>query len=459
MLKGPNNISLRRKPSVHGLERRRLFYHIANLFIDLTVCALGFLLVGAAYFNSFPIEFTLNHIAIFLTIFAAFAIYSGAYSMHALTTVGYAMRTITLAAISSSAILIFITFYTKASADISRVLVTGGTMATIALLMASRILLHRYIVPRLLPGIDGTIVIYDGGPAIPLDGSSAMEIDAVDLGVSPDDPTSLDRLGTSIHGVDRVIVSCPMERRAVWASLLRAAGVNGEVVSGSLSDLRPIGLKHIGGLVSLVVSSRPLGFRARFAKRVMDVTIAGLGLVFLSPLFLLVALAIKIEDRGPVFFSQRRVGRANRFFEVLKFRSMAVSKLDCEGVRSASRKDDRITAVGSFIRRTSIDELPQLINVLRGEMSLVGPRPHALGSTAGQKLFWEVEAEYWQRHSLRPGLTGLAQIRGLRGATDEEHQLSSRLSADLEYIANWSILGDMWIMLMTVKVLVHDRAF
>ena len=441
------------------MERRRLVFHLGNLLLDLAMCALGFLLVGASYFSASSLQFTYNHIVIFIPIFTVFAVYSGAYSVHALTSLGYSLRTIGLAAIASSAILIFITFYTKASADISRVLVTFGTIVTITFLTAVRVLLHGYVIPRFLPGIDGAVVIRDGGPEIRLEGIAALEIDAHDLGVSSDDPTSLDRLGSSIHGVDRVIVSCPMEKRAGWASILRAAGVNGEVVSGSLSELRPIGLKHIGGLVSLVVSSRPLGLRARFAKRLMDVSFAGVSLILLSPLFLLIAVAIKLEDGGPIFFRQRRVGRTNRFIEVLKFRSMAVGKLDSDGTVSASRDDERITRIGRFIRKTSMDELPHLINVLRGDMSLVGPRPHALGSTAGERLFWEIEAEYWQRHSLRPGLTGLAQIRGLRGATESEHQLSSRLSADLEYITNWSVLGDLWIMLLTVKVLVHDRAF
>ena len=118
-----------------------------------------------------------------------------------------------------------------------------------------------------------------------------------------------------------------------------------------------------------------------------------------------------------------------------------------------------MTRVGQFLRRTSIDELPQLLNVVKGEMSIVGPRPHALGLQAGEKLFWEVDTRYWQRHSLRPGMTGLAQIRGLRGATDTEDDLSSRLQADLEYLAGWSLLRDVSISFATLRVSVHDRAY
>ena len=128
-------------------------------------------------------------------------------------------------------------------------------------------------------------------------------------------------------------------------------------------------------------------------------------------------------------------------------------------VSATTSSRQRVTRVGAFLRKSSIDELPQLFNVLKGDMSLVGPRPHAIGSLAGNKLFWEVDQRYWHRHSLRPGLTGLAQIRGLRGATDHESDLSSRLQSDLEYLVGWTIFRDVRILFATVGVLVHDRAF
>ena len=163
--------------------------------------------------------------------------------------------------------------------------------------------------------------------------------------------------------------------------------------------------------------------------------------------------------RPAILFRQQRQGRSNRLFWIYKFRSMRVERNDLAGTRSASRDDDRITRVGRFIRRSSIDELPQLFNVLRGEMSIVGPRPHAIGSLAGTKRFWEVDPRYLLRHSLKPGLTGLAQVRGLRGATDTEADLRNRLQADLEYLDGWTILRDLRIVLGTIRVLVHDRAF
>jgi lipopolysaccharide/colanic/teichoic acid biosynthesis glycosyltransferase len=202
-----------------------------------------------------------------------------------------------------------------------------------------------------------------------------------------------------------------------------------------------------------------LRLRSRIIKRVFDTTAAAAGLLVLAPLLIAVAALIKLEDGGPVLFVQRRLGRGNQFFDMLKFRSMREEKLDHDGNRSTARDDDRITRIGAFIRRTSIDELPQLINVLKGEMSIVGPRPHAIGSQANNKFFWEVDRKYWQRHCLKPGLTGLAQVRGHRGATEHEQDLTDRLQSDLEYIADWSLLRDIEIVLRTVMVLKHDNAY
>src|SRR5690606_614795 len=141
------------------------------------------------------------------------------------------------------------------------------------------------------------------------------------------------------------------------------------------------------------------------------------------------------------------------------FRSMRVEAADTNAARLTTRDDDRTTRMGRLIRRTSIDELPQLINVWSGDMSLVGPRPHALGALGGQRLYWEVDGRYWNRHALKPGLTGLAQIRGFRGATDNEKDLTDRLQADLEYVAKWSFGLDVKILLRTFRVLIHDKAF
>ena len=207
-----------------------------------------------------------------------------------------------------------------------------------------------------------------------------------------------------------------------------------------------------------MVSNGPLGLRARIIKRLFDSLIASAFLLLLIPLLALIAALIKLEDGGPVFFCQWRQGKGNCLFKMIKFRSMRMDAQDGAGVQSTARNDARITRIGRLIRRTSLDELPQLLNVLKGDMSLVGPRPHAVGSRVGDTPFWMAQRHYPLRHSLKPGLTGLAQVRGFRGATHQMSDLTDRLHADLEYIANWSLMSDIVILLKTLTVMRHQNA-
>jgi lipopolysaccharide/colanic/teichoic acid biosynthesis glycosyltransferase len=241
--------------------------------------------------------------------------------------------------------------------------------------------------------------------------------------------------------------------------MLKGTDIQGEILTRDYDDLAPVGIAELGGRTTLVVSAGPLNIRQRALKRGLDLALTLPAVFLLTPVFLLVALAIKLDSRGPVFFKQPRVGQGNTLFDIYKFRSMRTDRTDLNGNRSASRDDDRVTRVGRFLRRTSIDELPQLLNVLLGSMSVVGPRPHALGSLAGDQLFWHVDERYWHRHALKPGITGLAQVRGFRGATHTREHLTSRLQADLEYISGWSLLRDISIIIRTARVLVHPQAF
>jgi len=309
--------------------------------------------------------------------------------------------------------------------------------------------------------VTNRLVIDDGGSSFLIEGAEVISAAEYSLDPGSHDPFMLDRLGKLLRNQDQVVVSCPRDRREDWAFLLKSAGVYGEIVSEPAHSLGAVGVHRYDVLdrTTLVVSTGPLGLRARILKRAFDVAVAGGALLALSPLLLVVAILIKLEDGGPALFIQRRLGRGNQFFDMFKFRSMREEKLDANGDRSASRDDDRITRIGAFIRRTSIDELPQIINVLKGDMSIVGPRPHALGSRANNKFFWEVDRKYWQRHCLKPGLTGLAQVRGHRGATEREKDLTDRLQSDLEYIAGWSLRRDIGIVLRTVMVLRHENAY
>ena len=309
------------------------------------------------------------------------------------------------------------------------------------------------------PSLHNTLIIHAGGPAVRLDHAYYVGVEEHAITSDANDPTNLDRIGRFMENMDRVIISCPIEDRDDWAPVLRAAGVEGEFVSSELWRLGAVELRSEPGFTGIVVSARPLPASARMIKRSVDLALTSVALFLLAPLMLIVSMLIRLEDGGPVFFRQRRMGAGNRLFWIYKFRSMRTNLGDAEGTRSAARNDERTTRIGRFIRRTSIDELPQLFNVWRGDMSLVGPRPHALGSQAGEKLFWEIDGSYWDRHALKPGVTGLAQVRGFRGATESEKDLTDRLQADLEYISNWSLWLDLKIIIRTFGVLIHDSAY
>ncbi|MFN6935903.1 MAG: sugar transferase, partial [Tsuneonella sp.] len=394
-----------------------------------------------------------------LPLYLTLALYTPTYSIRSLQDFWFASKKALTALALAAALLLFVMFYAKATTEFSRVVFTGSLFVTALLMFSSRAAITESIRLRWGPTVTNNLLVYAGGPRI--EWPNAITLDAREQGITPDpnDPKALDRLGGYLLNMDRVVVSCRVGERLNWSRALRAAGVRGEVVTDRLDALAPIGLNVEDGWRSLVVSSGPLGLRQRVIKRGFDIVIALLALIVTAPVMLIVALAIKLEDGGPLFFVQRRLGRGNRFFDVFKFRSMRVAASDQAGQRSAAREDDRTTRIGRFIRRTSIDELPQFINVLKGEMSVVGPRPHALGSQAGDKLFWEVDGTYWNRHALKPGVTGLAQIRGHRGATEVESHLTDRLAADLEYIAGWSLWGDAVIVLKTLGVIAHPRAF
>lgn len=193
-------------------------------------------------------------------------------------------------------------------------------------------------------------------------------------------------------------------------------------------------------------------------KRLFDIVVASALLIFLAPVLIAVALAVKLTSRGPVFFAQRRWGKGNTPFRLYKFRSMYTDMQDVTGVQHTVQDDPRVTPVGRFIRRTSLDELPQLINVLRGDMSLVGPRAHALGMFAVGVRYEDLVPEYFARHSVRPGMTGLAQVRGLRGEVTDEAHARGRVAADLEYISNYSLWQDIKIMFWTIPAVLTGKA-
>jgi Undecaprenyl-phosphate glucose phosphotransferase len=226
----------------------------------------------------------------------------------------------------------------------------------------------------------------------------------------------------------------------------------------SLRVLAPEGYEHFqvldsrryGDIGTFRVMGKPLDEVAAVVKRIEDVVIALFCLLVTLPLMLMIALSIKLDSRGPVLFRQRRLGANNLPFDLLKFRSMYVEQTDPLGHQLTRAGDPRITRVGRFLRSTSLDELPQLINVLRGDMSLVGPRPHPLAANAAGVAYARAISEYPIRHRVKPGMTGWAQVNGWRGETTTIEQIRRRVEHDLYYIENWSLAFDLLILGRTI---------
>jgi Undecaprenyl-phosphate glucose phosphotransferase len=256
--------------------------------------------------------------------------------------------------------------------------------------------------------------------------------------------------------VDRVVIAVESTAQARVGQLVERLSELPNPVSmivdvGGDAD-RDAALSHLADL-----SGAPTDARRAMVKRVQDLVVAGVGLVVAAPVMLGVALAVKLDSPGPVFFRQRRHGFNNEAILVWKFRSMRHEMADAKAARQVSVGDDRVTRVGRFIRKTSLDELPQLFNVLAGEMSMVGPRPHAIGMMTGDVESAKLVATYAHRHRMKPGVTGWAAIKGSRGAVDTPELVRQRVAYDVEYIERQSFWLDLYVILMTVPCLLGDK--
>jgi Undecaprenyl-phosphate glucose phosphotransferase len=254
--------------------------------------------------------------------------------------------------------------------------------------------------------------------------------------------------------IDTVIVALPLAQdRALVETLNRLCMVPVHVrLCPDAFGLRlgQVQASYLAGHTFLNVVDRPLCGWQAIAKEIEDRVLGALILTMIAPLMLAIALMIKLDSPGPVLFRQKRYGFNNRLIEVFKFRSMYTHMTDANAEQLTQRNDPRITRLGAFLRRTSLDELPQFLNVVRGEMSIVGPRPHATAAKAGSLLYQEAVKYYDARHRVKPGITGWAQVNGWRGETDTVEQIRKRVEHDLYYIEHWSILLDLKIIVRTV---------
>lgn len=263
------------------------------------------------------------------------------------------------------------------------------------------------------------------------------------------------------HRVDDVIVTLPWsadQRLLSIANKLKELPIHLHLGSDLAGFLYPgRGYSSLGGVMTLDIADKPLGGWKIVLKELEDRLLATLLLILFAPLMLPIALGIKLESRGPALFRQPRYGFNNKVFPVFKFRTMYHNGIREEGVQQARRNDPRVTRLGGFLRRTSLDELPQLFNVLQGTMSLVGPRPHPVPLNEEHAVLID---GYFARHRVKPGITGWAQVNGLRGETDTPDKMKARVEHDIYYMEHWSLLFDLQILAKTAYVgFMHKNAY
>lgn len=289
------------------------------------------------------------------------------------------------------------------------------------------------------------------------DGRVPLLVDDLPVFGSSDDLVAMIREGL----IDQVIVALPWSAEARIQELVAKIAMT-PVRIRLAPDMANFAFAHrplvlLGELPVLTLFERPISGADAVVKRAEDLLLTSLILLLVWPVMLLAAIAIKLDSPGPVFFRQPREGFNNQPFRVWKFRSMTHDLCETDSIVQATRGDKRVTRVGRILRATSIDELPQLFNVMQGHMSLVGPRPHAPSTRAGGRLFHEVVQTYAARHKVKPGITGWAQCCGWRGETDTEEKLVRRLEHDLYYIENWSVGFDIYIIFRTAISVVFSR--
>lgn len=353
----------------------RLFLYLQLILLDMLAVYAGFLVGGYMGGSTWAAPNGINLAFLVIPTYFFLAANQHAYSLSALSSLEQSARRSLIALAITTTFILFAGFFMYSRPIASRESVVLGIAATGFFLILGRFVFGRAVVRRYAGELTNELVIVDN---IAFHNEAGRRIiDARTAQIQPDlqDPAMINRLAAYLQGADRVVVACPPERQQAWSLLLKGSNIRGELLLQRDDRVDAIGLGRLGNAETLVVSHGPLSLRERGRKRALDLAITVPLLILLSPLMVAIAVAIKLESPGPIFFKQGRIGRSNSVFSILKFRSMRTELCDAAGNRSASRDDDRITRVGAFIRSTSLDELPQLINVLRGDMSLVGPPP------------------------------------------------------------------------------------
>lgn len=361
-------------------------------------------------------------------------------------------------------VLLVLGFFSKSTVQFSRVTMLGWILTTPVLLLGERVLLRCALRRFRATGLNSRFVAIVGGgktstQLVKIISDSpwmGLNIEGIydDVGNTDADLPGRDIEMLLRHVRDRLIdnvyITYPMQQeekiRQLVAQLADSTVSVHVVPDVFISELLHARWGNLGGVPLVSIFESPFYGASMFMKRLEDIVLGSLILFFISPLMLLVAIAVKLADPGPVIFRQRRYGLNGQVIEVWKFRSMLVQE-DGAHVPQAQKNDPRITRVGAFLRKTSLDELPQFINVLQGRMSIVGPRPHAV---AHNEQYRKLIHGYMLRHKVKPGITGLAQVNGWRGETDTTEKMAMRVKYDLEYINHWSLWLDLKIIAKTM---------
>ena len=408
-------------------------------------------------------------------------------TLHAYTVPNFRRPFASLLHMSGALIAIFaallaLVFFAKVQEDVSRVWIGSWFVVGFALLTVERLILARVVADLARSGrLERRVVVVGGGDLareLLRDLAKADPAEVRVLGVfddrgdmrSPGTVEGFAKLGNvndlvefaRLTRIDLAVFALPISAEQRILQMLRKLWVLPIDVRlaahANRLRLRPRSYSYVGSAPMLDVFDKPLADWDVVFKLVFDKIVGTLALIALSPILIATAIAIKLDSRGPVLFKQKRYGFNNELVEVYKFRSMYTDKLDATASKLVTRDDPRVTRVGRFIRRASIDELPQLFNVVfKSNLSLVGPRPHAIHAKAADRQYDEVVDGYFARHRVKPGITGWAQIHGWRGETDTQDKIQQRVDHDLYYLENWSLWLDIYILAMTPVSLVTTK--
>ncbi|WP_299415148.1 undecaprenyl-phosphate glucose phosphotransferase [Acaryochloris sp. IP29b_bin.148] len=445
---------------------------LAQRLLDPTVAVLLLVVLAHFYNVTFATSLQLFALTTFLLILPIFKA-TGMYRPYRSLAPRLLMIRLIMGWSIVMGMMLFIGFVTKTSMVFSRALILTWSCSVPIVLLAVHFLVWNLLRQLRVSGRNSKFAVIAGVNKVSLDLAEQIR-ECRDLGIrlrgffddtSPSDLPDIPVMGTLAevpeyvrqNQIDVVYVACTSDNEPRFTELIEALQDTTACVY-FVPSLLMYSLMHgrsyeINGVPLISIWEIPFSDLQYFFKRAIDIVLSGLALVALSPVMAVIAIAVKLSSPGPILFKQRRYGLNGQEIIVYKFRSMTVME-DGGAVVQATRGDRRITPVGAFLRKTSLDELPQFLNVWQGRMSLVGPRPHAV---AHNEMYRKLISGYMLRHKVKPGITGWAQVNGCRGETETLDKMKRRIDYDLEYLKNWSLSLDIQILLKTAFVFLRDQ--